>query len=105
MLPRGKNKLAHERKWNMKRLIMASLLLSAIVLESAPVFAENTCICAGIGSSGLCGGIGGSFPTKRTSSDAMVLMCLKSDKARSDWASYNKAYDGTTGWFCWKGTL
>ena len=55
--------------------------------------------------SGKCGGLGGNFPVKKSLSDSLVLMCLKIDKARSQFASYGKGYDPTTGWFCWKGSI
>ena len=90
----------------MKKLIIACLLLAAIFLVSAPAFAGNSCICIGIGSSGICGnGLAGTFPTKITPDDSNVNDYIKSALARNNLTSYGKAYDWNTGWFCWKGSL
>ncbi len=88
----------------MKRLLVVALLLIAL-LSSTLAFAGNTCLCVGVGSTYMCGGIGGNFGQKRTPSDVLLLSFIQNDKARSYLSSQGKSYDPTTGWLYWKGTL
>lgn len=92
----------------MKTTIIGTLLLG-LVLSSIPVNAATTCLCVGRGGSTSknCGngGAGASFLGVISTSPSDIKFFLLSASLRAEFNSTGKAYDTTTGWFCWNGTL
>jgi len=99
---KGGNRI--EGKTAMNKMCVVVMLLAAL-LSATSALASNSCLCVGVSATYMCGGIGGSFGRKHTPSDTLVNSYIQSDKARSYFSSQGKAYDPTTGWLCWKGTL
>lgn len=93
---------------NMKTTIIGTLLLG-LVLSSIPVYAATTCLCVGRpgSSSRECGngGAGGEFLRVIPTSPSNIKIFLLSTARQAEFNSAGKAYDATTGWFCWNGTL
>ncbi len=88
----------------MERLLVVALMLIAL-LSSTLAFAGNTCMCVWVGSTYLCGGIGGNCGQKRTPSDTFLLSYIETNTARNYFSSQGKSCDPTTGWLCLKRTL
>jgi hypothetical protein len=92
----------------MKRKIIGSLLLLTALLVTAPAGAATTCLCVGNPYGQTCGsgGIGGGFLRVITPVESKLIQYFMLTMAlRAQLDSTGKAYDSTTGWFCWNGTL
>ncbi len=89
----------------MKKTIIGSLLLAAL-LAGVPVGA-TTCLCVGSGNSKYCGsgGIGGSFLKVDTVQSNYIQYYLLTSALQAQLNASGKAYDSKSGWFCWNGTL
>ena len=91
----------------MKKILVGLLLLGTIVVSTAPVFAETTCLCVGItAQSAYCGNsIGGNHlkvvhnPSEATFQKMLHTTAMATFKIRG-WS-----LDDSTGWLCWKGAF
>jgi len=87
----------------MKKTIIGSLLLTGL-LAGAPASA-TTCICVGVANTKMCGagGIGGSFlKVHKNVSGSLLVHFLVAPVYRTELDSRGQAFDGNTGWFCFK---
>ena len=90
----------------MKKTIIGSLLLAAIICCSVPAQATSSCFCVGQNrNAGTCGhgGVAGSFmDVRKNIPDNLMKYLLLSQALRDTLASNGRAYDATSGWSCWK---
>lgn len=92
----------------MKRRIIGSLLLLTVLLVTAPAGATTTCLCVGGSYGKTCGsgGVGGGFlRVVNPVESKLIQYFLLTTALRAQLDGAGKAYDSTTGWFCWNGTL
>ncbi|HRR41461.1 MAG TPA: hypothetical protein P5244_09545 [Syntrophales bacterium] len=98
-------KSRREKKNQLKRTILAAVII-ATLLTGLPAGA-TTCLCVGAKNSKYCGsgGVGGAFLQVYTPDSNSVKFCLLTVELQATLNSAGKAYDSTTGWFCWNGNL
>lgn len=90
----------------MKNTIIGSLLLAGL-LTVAPAGAATTCICVGISSligNGCGNGAGGKTWQIHTgiADNVLFIGFLKKAAVQAEYTSTGKAFDTSTGWFCFK---
>lgn len=89
----------------MKKTIIGTLLL-AVLLTVAPAGAATTCICVGMSSligNGCGNGAGGRTWQIHTDIDNLLFIgFLKTAAVQAEFKSTGKAFDTSTGWFCFK---
>lgn len=89
----------------MRKSIIGSLLFAAL-LAGVPAGA-TTCLCVGSGNSKFRGngGVGGSFLRVDSPIPSQLRYYLLTTALQAQLSAVGKAYDSTSGWFCWNGTL
>jgi hypothetical protein len=91
----------------MKKMAVACILFSSILI-SAPAFAENaTCLCVGItAQSAYCGNsIGGNHLKKIYNPSDATFKKMLHETAMATFKIQGWALDDSTGWLCWKGSM
>ena len=92
----------------MRRKIIGSLFLITALLVTTSAGAATTCLCVGTSNAKACGfgAIGGNFLMVSTSvSSSRQQYYLSTVTLRAQLNGTGKAYDATTGWLCWNGSL
>ncbi len=91
----------------MKKTVCIAMIAVLTSVTAVLPAGATTCLCVGSSNGKTCGngGVGGSFLRVDSPAARNLQYYLLTAALQAQLNAVGKAYDPTSGWFCWNGTL